>query len=125
MKKPLTVAFFMLLGSTLWASLPHPTPEYPFQDDLYCLDDEFAGITQLECLVETRNATYTQLASENNPLLGYVTSENKDISESLLGAGGKMDETLKIILIVFGVLAVLAIGCCLALVIWGNSWYWY
>ena len=33
-------------------------------------------MTELEQLVEGRNATYSQLASENNTLLNNVTSDN-------------------------------------------------
>ncbi len=125
MKKHLTLSFLVLLSSVLWAASPSKSPANLFQDDLFCLDEEFAGITQLEQEVGLRHATYSQLALENNSQLNYVTSENQNISASLLGAGGQMDETLKIVLIVLGVIGVLAIGCCLALVIWGNSWYWY
>ncbi len=115
MKKFLTLAFFALLGGALWASSPSTTPANPFQDDLSCLDNEFAGMTQLEQLVEERNATYSQLASENNALLNNVTSDHQDIFPSLIGAGSKdgMDSTLKVVLIVLGVLAVIACGCLL------------
>ncbi|MFN0173837.1 MAG: hypothetical protein ACKVU0_04240 [Saprospiraceae bacterium] len=85
MKKLFTLAFCALLGSALWAASPSTTPANPFQDDLSRLDNEFAGMTELEQLVEERNATYSQLASENNALLNNVTSDN-DIASSLLGS---------------------------------------
>ena len=85
MKKLLTLAFCALLGGALWAASPNSTPANPFQDDLSRLDNEFAGMTELEQLVETSNATYSQLASENNALLNTVTSDN-NIATSLLGS---------------------------------------
>ena len=85
MKKLFTLVFFALLGSALWAASPSTTPANPFQDDLSRLDKDFAGMTQLEQLVEERNATYSTLASENNALLNNVTSDN-DIAASLLGS---------------------------------------
>lgn len=85
MKKLFTLAFFALLGSALWAASPSTTPANPFQDDLSRLDKEFAGMTQLEQLVDERNATYSTLAAENNTLLNTVTSDN-DIAASLLGS---------------------------------------
>ncbi|MFN0036372.1 MAG: hypothetical protein ACKVUS_15005 [Saprospiraceae bacterium] len=93
MKKLLTLAFFALLGGALWAASPSTTPANPFQDDLSCLENEFASMTQLEQLVEARNATYAQLASENNALLNTVTSDN-DIAASLLGSAAPGDEKL-------------------------------
>lgn len=83
MKKLFTLAFCALLGGALWAS--SPANGNPFQDDLSRLDNEFAGMTELEQVVESRNATYTELASENNALLHNVTSDN-DIASSLLGS---------------------------------------
>lgn len=85
MKKIFTLVFCALLGGTLWASSPSSTPSNPFQDDLSRLDNEFAGMTELEQLVEENNATYSQLASENNTLLNNVTSDN-NIASSLLGS---------------------------------------
>lgn len=85
MKKLLTLAMFALIGGALWASSPNNTPANPFQDDLSRLENEFAGMTELEQLVEERNATYSELATENNTLLNNVTSDN-DISSSLLGS---------------------------------------
>jgi len=124
MKKHLLLSFFVLLNGFIWAASPG-TPANLFQDDLFCLDLDFAGITQLEQEVGLCHATYSQLALENNSLLNYVSSENQNISASLLGAGGQMDETLKIVLIVLGVIGVLTIGCCLAFVILGSSLAWY
>lgn len=124
MKRHLTLLFLVLLSNIIWAAQPGKSPSNLFQDELSCLDEAFGGIAQLEQEVAERHATYSQLALENNSLLKYVTSENQDISASLLGASGQLDETLKIILIVLAVVGMLAIGCCLALVIWGNSWYW-
>ncbi|MBC7776997.1 MAG: hypothetical protein H7246_16315 [Phycisphaerae bacterium] len=85
MKKFFTLAFFALLGGALWAASPSTTLANPFQDDLSRLDNEFAGMTQLEQLVEANHATYSQLASENNALLNNVTNDN-DIASSLLGS---------------------------------------
>jgi hypothetical protein len=85
MKKLFTLVFCALLGSALWASSPSTAPANPFQDDLSRLDKEFAGMTQLEQLVEANHATYSQLASENNTLLNNVTNDN-DIASSLLGS---------------------------------------
>ena len=85
MKKLFTLVFCALLGSALWASSPSTTPANPFQDDLSRLDSEFSGMTELEQLVEARNASYSQLASENNTLLNNVTSDN-NIASSLLGS---------------------------------------
>ena len=85
MKKLFTLTFCLLLGGALWASSPSTTPANPFQDDLSRLDNEFAGMTELEQLVVANNATYSQLASENNALLSNVTSDN-DIATSLLGS---------------------------------------
>ena len=113
MKKLFTLAFCALLGGALWASSPSNLPANPFQDNLSCLDVEFFSMNQLEILVEERSATYSQLALENNALLNYVTSDHEDISVSLLGAGGKMDEAWKFVLIVIGILVVLACGCLL------------
>lgn len=85
MKKLLTLAFFAMLGASVWAASPATTSANPFQDDLSRLDNEFAGMTELEQLVETRNATYTDLAAENNSLLQNVTNDN-NIAGSLLGS---------------------------------------
>ncbi len=85
MKKLFTLAFFALLGGALWAASPSTTPANPFQDDLSRLDNDFAGMTELELLVEANNATYSQLASENNALLNNVTKDN-NIASSLLGS---------------------------------------
>lgn len=85
MKKLFTLAFFAVLSTALWAASHNTAPANPFQDDLSRLDKDFAGMTQLEQLVEERQATYTQLASENNALLNNVSSDN-DIASSLLGS---------------------------------------
>ncbi len=85
MKKLFTLAFFALLSGALFASSPSVAPANPFQDDLSRMDNEFAGMTELEQLVEARNATYTELASENNTLLNNVSSNN-DIASTLLGS---------------------------------------
>ncbi|HAD14939.1 MAG TPA: hypothetical protein DCF33_21130 [Saprospirales bacterium] len=82
-----------MLGGALWASTPNNTPANPFQDDLSRLENEFAGMTQLEQLVEERNATYSELAAENNALLQNVTSDN-DIASALLGSVAPDDERL-------------------------------
>ncbi len=93
MKKLLTLAFCALLGGALWASTPNNTPANPFQDDLSRLENEFAGMTQLEQLVEERNATYSELAAEQNTLLQNVNSDT-DIASSLLGSVAPDDERL-------------------------------
>ena len=85
MKKLFTLVFFALLSGALFAASPSAAPVNPFQDDLSRLDNAFAGMTELEQLVEARNATYTALASENNSLLNNVSSDN-DIATSLLGS---------------------------------------
>ncbi len=85
MKKLLTLALFAMLSASLWAASPSATTVNPFQDDLSRLDQDFAGMTALEQLVEARNATYTDLAAENNSLLNNVSSDN-DIVSSLLGS---------------------------------------
>ncbi|HLP96564.1 MAG TPA: hypothetical protein VK168_21125 [Saprospiraceae bacterium] len=93
MKKLLTLAFCALLGGVMWASTPNNTPANPFQDDLSRLENEFAGMSQLEQLVEERNATYSELAAENNALLQNVNSDT-DIASSLLGSVAPDDERL-------------------------------
>jgi len=85
MKKLFTLVFFALLSGALFAASPSAAPANPFQDDLSRMDNAFAGMTELEQLVEARNATYTALASENNSLLNNVSSDN-DIATSLLGS---------------------------------------
>jgi len=85
MKKLFTLVFFALLSGALFAASPSAAPVNPFQDDLSRLDNAFAGMTELEQLVEASNATYTALASENNSLLNNVSSDN-DIATSLLGS---------------------------------------
>jgi hypothetical protein len=93
MKKLLTLVFCALLGGVVWAASPGNTQANPFQDDLSRLDNEFAGISQLEQLVEERNATYSELAAENNVLLQNVNSDT-DIAASLLNAMAPDDERL-------------------------------
>jgi hypothetical protein len=90
MKKLLSLAFFAFLGTALLASSPSATP---FQDDLSRLDSDFAGMTALEKLVEERNATYSDLAAENNNLLNSVT-DNTDVAASLLGSAAPGDDRL-------------------------------
>lgn len=85
MKKLLTLAFCALLGGVMWAASPNNTPANPFQDDLSRLENEFAGMSQLEQLVEERNATYSELAAENNALLQNVNSNN-DVFSSIFGS---------------------------------------
>lgn len=85
MKKLLTLAFCALLGGVMWAASSNNTPANPFQDDLSRLENEFAGMSQLEQLVEERNATYSELAAENNALLQNVNSDT-DIASSLMGS---------------------------------------
>ena len=85
MKKFFTLAMVALLSGTLWAASPGTTAGNPFQDELSRFDQAFEGMSELEQLVEARNATYTELASENNSLLNHVTSD-KDIATTLLGA---------------------------------------
>ena len=93
MKKLFTLAFCTLLGGALWASALHTTPANPFQDDLSRLDEEFSGMTQLEQLVDARQASYAELAAEQNTLLCNVTSDN-NIAASLLGSVAPDGETL-------------------------------
>ena len=93
MKKLFTLAFCTLLVGALWASALHTTPANPFQDDLSRLDEEFSGMTQLEQLVDARQASYTELAAEQNTLLCNVTSDN-NIAASLLGSVAPDGETL-------------------------------
>jgi hypothetical protein len=93
MKKLFTLVFFTLLGGAIWASSLHTTPANPFQDDLSRFDKEFSGMTQLEQLVDARNASYTELAAEQHPLLSNVTSDH-DIAASLLGSVAPDGETL-------------------------------
>lgn len=93
MKKLFTLAFFALLGGLAWASSPSAPAANPFQDDLSRLDNEFAGMTELEQLVESRQTTYSQLASENNALLNNVSSDN-DIASSLLGGAAPSGDRL-------------------------------
>jgi hypothetical protein len=93
MKKLFTLAFFTLLGGVIWASSLHTTPANPFQDDLSRFDKEFAGMIQLEQLVDERKASYTELAAEQNALLSNVTSDH-DIAASLLGSVAPDGETL-------------------------------
>jgi hypothetical protein len=93
MKKLLTLAFCALLGSLMWAASPVNSHANPFQDDLSRLDDEFAGITQLEQLVEERHATYSELAAEYNTLLQNVNNDT-DIFTSIFGTGSPDDDKL-------------------------------
>jgi hypothetical protein len=79
-----TLTTVALFAGALLASSANTTPANPFQDDLSRLDREFDGLNQLEQVVNDRNATYTELAAENNPLLNNVTNE-RDIAASLLG----------------------------------------
>lgn len=91
MKKFLTLATIAFLGSALWASSPNNNN--PFQDDLSRIESEFAGMTELENVVENRNATYSELAAENNALLQNVTSDN-DVASSLLGSAAPSGDRL-------------------------------
>jgi hypothetical protein len=93
MKKLLTLAFFALLGGAMWAASSNSTPANPFQDDLSRLENELAGMSQLEQLVEERNATYSELAAENNTLLQNVNNDT-DIFTSIFGTGSPDDEKL-------------------------------
>lgn len=124
MKKLFLLGLCALLSLATWASTPPSTPENPFQDDLPSIDQAFEGMTALEQWVETCETTYSDLAAENNALLQNVKNDHQDISASLLGAGGEMDSALKVILIVLGALAVITLGCCLAIAIWGSASYY-
>lgn len=93
MKKFFTLVFFALVSSALWASSPASTPANPFQDDLSRLDQEFAGMSALEQVVNDRNATYSDLATEQNTLLNSVTADN-DIASSLLGSAAPSGDRL-------------------------------
>lgn len=73
-------------------NLPAPKSEF-FSDDLNALDREFDGLNQLEEAAAGRNATYSELASENNPLLKNVSADS-DIASSLLGAAAPKDDRL-------------------------------
>lgn len=115
MKKLATLVFFVLFGGILSASTASNNPSELFKDDLSCFDETLSGLTELEQLVTTSNATYSQLAAEKAPLLKNMSNDHQDISASLLGAGSKdgMDPALKVVLIVLITLAVIACGCLL------------
>ena len=85
MKKLLTLALFALLSNAIWAASPNTTPVNPFQDDLSRLDQAFEGMSELEQVVESRNATYATLAAENHPLLQEIISDT-DVAGTLIGA---------------------------------------
>jgi len=93
MKKLFTFAMVAFIGSTLLASSPGTTPAVTFSDDLTRFDSDFAGMSALEQLVEERNASYTELAAENNSLLNTVTNDN-NIAGTLLGGVAPGDDRL-------------------------------
>jgi len=93
MKEIFIWVFFALVGSPVWASSPANIPANPFQDDLSCLDHEFAGMSALEQLVNERNATYITLAAEQNALLNSVIADN-DIASSLVSSAAPSSERL-------------------------------
>jgi len=124
MKKLFTISFAMLLGGLLQASSPNNPQPPSFNDDLHCLNAELQNLSALEQLLEQHNVTYTQLALEENNLLQYLNNDHQDISSSLLASVAPMDPALKAVLIVFGILALLAIGCCVVYVVLWNSIWW-
>lgn len=67
------------------------TNSNPFNDNLSAMEQEFSGLNALEQEVDARNVTYNDLAAENSALLNNVT-ENQDLGNALLGAGGKGDD---------------------------------
>jgi hypothetical protein len=67
------------------------TNSNPFNDNLSAMEQEFAGLNALEQEVDARNVTYNDLAAENSALLNNVT-ENQDLGNALLGAGGSGDD---------------------------------
>lgn len=83
MKRNLILILSVLFGGMLQASVPSSVPANPFQDDLSRIEGLFEDMATLEKVVETSNATYSELAAENNPLLNSVTCE-KDISAFFL-----------------------------------------
>lgn len=125
MKKLITLSLSLLLGSLVSASTPSAPQRPSFNEDLHCLNEEFQGLSALEQLLEENNSTYTELSALENPLLRHVANDQQDISHSLLAASAPMDPALKAVLIVFGILAVLAIGCCAIYFIAVGSWWWY
>lgn len=125
MSKILTLLFAVLLSTCCWAATPTVAEHAPtFNDDLHCLNEAFQGLTTLEQLLESRNATHSELAAEQNELLQYLAADQQDMAQSLLAAVAPMDPALKAVLIVFGILAVLAIGCCvLYIAVWNSVWW--
>jgi hypothetical protein len=82
------IAFFGAMASS---NPTTPVVSNGFNDDLNAMEQEFSGLNALEQAVDARNVTYNELAAENSALLNSVT-ENQDLGNALLGAGGKGDE---------------------------------
>jgi hypothetical protein len=90
------ILFSFLACITLWGAMASSNPTTPvvingFNDDLNAMEQAFSGLSTLEQSVDARNVTYHELAAENSALLNSVT-ENQDLGNALLGAGGKGDE---------------------------------
>lgn len=94
-----TLLLAVLVCGTAMASAPATNPNLPapksefFSDDLSALDREFDGLNQLEQTAAERNATYSDLAAENNTLLKSLSAD-RDLSASLLGAAAPSDDRL-------------------------------
>jgi len=87
----------LLALATLTVAGANSTPGKPevFNDDFSRIEQEFDGINQLEQVVADRQATYTELAAENNALLNNVSAEN-DLGAALLGSAGGDEKLLGI-----------------------------
>ncbi|MDO8368639.1 MAG: hypothetical protein Q7T20_17705 [Saprospiraceae bacterium] len=96
MNKTLTLIFLTMLSGHLLASSRSTTPLNFFQDDLSRVEAEFAGITELEQLVEGCSATYSELALESNPQLSAVSNDQDILASLLSGAAPDTERALGI-----------------------------
>jgi hypothetical protein len=93
MKKVLLTLFAV---AALTAAFATNNPKQDvFGDDLGRIEQDFSGLNALEQVVTDRDATYEQLAAENNELLGNVTAQN-DLGASLLGSNAPDERLLGI-----------------------------
>jgi hypothetical protein len=90
--------FFSLLLASIGFAATASTPSntLPFDaDEPARLEREMADLQQLETIVSARNATYSQLAAEANPLLAAV-SPNYTAGAALLGSAAPDERLLGI-----------------------------
>lgn len=96
MKKLLITFLSFATAWSLSAAAVNTTPtQGVFGDELNTIEQQFDGLNALEQVVNDRNATYQELAAENNSLLNNMAAP-QDLGSSLFGASAPDERVLGI-----------------------------